>query len=335
VTPYRLGPGGETIEQKGGIMIDLNLQLEVWVGDGIITDEQAEMMRRSVALPEPLPEPEEVEGRIPIITEILGYVGAALAIWAVFFLVSEFWGKLSDWAQASLFGALALALFAAGTALRDVMEPALSRLSGVLWAGSIVALGGTLFMLFDPMAGLEPEVVWTLIGAIASVVAGVMFVRRPSVAQHTMLFAAVLTMLVSLLTLGPDAEIFFFGLVVWGYGLVWILVTRSGILRPLSSGMVLGAIAMLIGAQMTVGDGTMADVGTLLGLATAGLLAGAGVMLKEKLTIILGGVGIFWFVPQAMFHFFGEAMGGMFGLFVSGLLLIGLAIWFGRHREAL
>lgn len=316
-------------------MIDLNHQLEVWVGDGIITGEQAEMMRRSVAQPEAPAEREEVEfeGRIPIITEILGYVGAALAIWAVFFLVSEFWGTLSDWAQASLFGALAVALFAAGTALRDVIEPALSRLSGVLWAGSIVALGGTLFMLFDPIAGLEPEVVWTLVGAIAAVGAGVMYRSRPSVAQHVMLFAAVLTTIVSLLTLGPEAEIFFFGLVVWAYGLVWIMVSRSGVLQPLGSGMVLGAFAMLIGAQMAVGDG--ASVGTLLGLATAGLLAGAGVMLKEKLTIILGGIGIFWFVPQTMFHFFGEAMGGMFGLFVSGLLLIGLAIWFGRHKEAL
>ena len=136
-------------------------------------------------------------------------------------------------------------------------------------------------------------------------------------------------------TLGPGGEIFFFGLVVWAYGLVWIMVSRSGILQPLGSGMVLGAMTMLVGAQMAVGDGAMDTVGTLLGLGTAGLLAGAGVMLKEKLTIILGGIGIFWFVPQTMFHFFGEAMGGMFGLFVSGLLLIGLAIWFGRHKEAL
>ena len=316
-------------------MIDLNHQLEEWVGDGIITTEQAEMMRRSVAHSDLPAEEVASGGRIPIITEILGYVGAALAIWAVFFLVSEFWSNLTDWAQASLFAALALALFVAGTTLRDATEDALSRLSGVLWAGSVIALGGTLFTIFDPIAKFEPEVVWSLIGAIAAVVAGAMYRWKPSVAQHVVLFAAVLTTLVSLLALGPEAEIFFFGLVVWGYGLVWILVTRSGVLQPLGTGMLLGTLAMLIGAQLTVDDGAMATVGTLLGLATAGLLAGAGVMLKEKFTIILGGIGIFWFVPQAMFHFFGEAMGGMFGLFVSGLLLIGLAIWFGRHREAL
>jgi hypothetical protein len=36
-----------------------------------------------------------------------------------------------------------------------------------------------------------------------------------------------------------------------------------------------------------------------------------------------------------MFHFFGEAFGGMLALFVSGLAIIALAIWFARHREAL
>jgi hypothetical protein len=36
-----------------------------------------------------------------------------------------------------------------------------------------------------------------------------------------------------------------------------------------------------------------------------------------------------------MFHFFGETFGGMFGLFVVGLAIVVLAIWFSRHREAL
>ena len=92
---------------------------------------------------------------------------------------------------------------------------------------------------------------------------------------------------------------------------------------------------MLVGAQMASGGGDMTTFGVLLGLATAALFAAAGVTMREKLLIILGGIGIFWFVPQAMFHFFGETFGGMFGVFVTGMLIIGLAIWFGRHREAL
>ena len=133
-------------------MIDLNKQLDVWLSDGIISAEQADLMRQSVlGSAVPAADEPEPEHRIPIITEILGYVGVALAIWAVVFLVSEFWANLSDWAQASLFGALAVALFAGGAGLLDRTEPALSRLSSVLWAGSVGALAGGLFTLFEPI----------------------------------------------------------------------------------------------------------------------------------------------------------------------------------------
>lgn len=321
-------------------MIDLDKQLDKWLGDGIISTEQAELMRQSVVASPPAHEAELAdeyaeERRIPIVTEVLGYVGAALAIWAVIFLVSEFWGNIADWAQAGLFAVVALVLFTSGAALFNTVEPALRRLSTVLWAGSVVSLGGTLFILFDRFAKLEPELTWTLIGAGASVFGGLMMWRRPSAVQHAVLFAALLTTIMSLLAFGPEPEIFVYGFVVWAYGLVWILMTRAEVLQPRGAGIGLGAAAMLYGAQMATIEGDFVTLGVLLGLGTAGLLAAAGILLRERLSIILGGLGIFLFVPQSMFHFFGEAMGGMLGLFVSGLLLVGLAIWFGRHREAL
>lgn len=319
-------------------MIDLNRHLEQWVGAGIITAEQAALMRSSIddlASVTGTGPGEARESRIPIITEILGYVGAALAIWAVIFLVSEFWGNLADWAQASLFAAVALVLLSGGAGLLTSAEPALRRLSSVLWAGSAVAFGGTLYVVFDPIGGLDVNATWSLIGVITSIGAALMLWKQSSVAQHTVLFAAVLTTIVSLLNYGPDPELFVYGLVVWGFGLVWILVSRSGVLMPLHSGMVLGAGAMLTGAQMTADESGLATAGLLLGLGTAALFAAAGVVMRDKLTIILGGVGIFWYVPQAMFEFFGETFGGMFGVFVTGMLIVGIAIWLGRHREAL
>jgi hypothetical protein len=317
-------------------MLDLNQQLERWLADGIITAEQADLMRRSAMGSPPTTDdvPDE-ERRIPIITEILGYVGSALAIWAVIFLVSEYWGNLADWAQASLFGALALILFATGQALFDAEEPALARLSSVLWAGSIFTLGGALYIAFDPIVGYSVETTWTLVGLITAGIGGLMLYRRTSVAQHLMLFIALLVALMSALNLGADPEVFVYGFVTWGIGLVWLLVSRAGVLRPTGTGVVLGAAAMLVGAQMAAAEGTTDTFGILLGLATAGLFAGAGVAFREKLAIILGGIGIFWFVPQAMFHFFGETFGGMFGLLLSGIALVALAVWFSRHKEAL
>ncbi len=316
-------------------MINLDTQLEDWLREGIISTDQARRMRQSALGP---PSTEEVADdagrRIPLVTEILGYVGAALAIWAVAFLVSEFWANLDDWAQASLFGALSFALIVAGAQLLDTTEEALARLSGVLWTAGLAALVGALYIAFDPIAGLSIELTWTLTSAIAAGIAAAMMWKKPSVLQHIVLFATSLATIVSLLTLGPEPELFVYGFVVWAFGLAWILVARAGVLPSLNAGMVLGGAAMLYGAQIAAVEDT-ATFGVFLGLATAGVLAGAGVVLKEKLTIILGGIGIFMFVPQAMFHFFGEEMGAMFGLFFSGLLIIGLAVWFGRHKEAL
>ena len=317
-------------------MFDLNQQLERWLDEEIITAEQAQRMRRSAMDSPPAPiDAAYEERRIPIVTEILGYVGAALAVWAVIFLASEYWGNLTDWAQMALFGALALSLFAAGGALLDSQEPAVGRLAGVLWAGSVLSFGGAMFVLFDPILSYSVNTTWTLIGVLAAVAGGLMLRIRQEAAQHIVFFAAVMTALMSMLNLGREPELFVFGFVAWGIGLVWVMISRSGILQPVTVGMILGAITMLYGAQLAAIEGDTDTLGILLGLATAGLFAAAGVVFREKLAIILGGIGIFWFVPQAMFHFFGETFGGMFGLFISGLAIVGLAIWFSRHKEAL
>lgn len=63
-------------------MIDFNQQIQRWLDAGIISAEQAGQMKRSVAT-SPGAQPEAAEGRIPVIAEILGYVGVALATWAV------------------------------------------------------------------------------------------------------------------------------------------------------------------------------------------------------------------------------------------------------------
>lgn len=316
-------------------MIDLNRQLEKWLDEGIISADQADLMRHStLGSPQPETSEEASSGRIPIVTEILGYVGAALAVWAVIFLVSEYWGNLSDWAQAALFAVLALVLFSAGGFIVDNAEPALRRLSSVLWAGSVIALGGALYIVFDPISGLSVEATWLFVGLAAAVASGLMLWRQEMPAQHILLFVSVSMALTSGIMLIGEPEPFVIGFLAWGFGLVWILVTRAGVLRPFGTGVLIGAITMLYGAQITaIGDSEAA--GIMLGLATAAMFATAGIMMKEKLAIVLGAIGIFWYVPQAMFYFFGETFGGMFGLFVVGLAIVALAIWFSRHREAL
>ena len=318
------------LAEKGEIMIDLNQQLERWLDDESITHDQADRMRRSVATAPS----QERERRIPLVTEILGYVGAALAFFAVAFLVADSWEELGDWAQAGLFAALTGILLAGGYALISAADPALLRLSSVLWGGAVLGLGGTLFVLLDTIAGYDPDAVWVAIGAAATVLGVVLLHRHHSVLQHVVLFGAVVTAVAATVALFQDSEGVVHGIAVWAVGLAWIVATRRRLLRPLPVGMTLGTFSMLLGAQMVMDGSDISALGLMLGLATAGLLATMGVVLREKFTIILGGVGIFWFVPQTMFHYLGEEAGGLVGVFISGLMLIGLAVWTGRHRSA-
>ena len=312
-------------------MIDLNQQLERWLADGIITDEQADMMIHSV-LESDAPDRSSRGRRIPLVAEILGYVGAALAIWAILFIVAEQWASLEHWAQAALFGALSFALFAGGRVLLWSEEPAFARLSSVLWAGSVIALGGAMWVLFDPIGGFSVEATGTMIGLGAALVAFAMYRLQRSILQHIALYVSVLVALNFLVTLAADLEVFAYGLLVWGIGLVWALVSRAQLLPPGTLGMTIGAISMFYGAQMISFGSDIEALGIWLGLATAALFAAGGVALQEKPALIIGALGIFWFVPQAMFHFFGETFGGMIGLFLSGLAIVGLAIWFSRDR---
>ena len=313
-------------------MIDLNQQLERWLADGIITEEQADLMIHSVSGPD-APDRRSRGRRIPLVAEILGYVGAALAVWAVLFIVAEQWGALDYWAQMVLFAALSFALFAGGRVLFPSKEPALIRLSNVLWAGSVVALGGAIWVLLDPIGGFSAEATGTTIGFGTALVAAAMYRLQRSVIQHLVLYATVLTALNFLVTLAADLEVFVYGFLIWGIGLVWVLVSRAQLLPPGNLGLTIGAISMFYGAQMINIGSDIEVLGIWLGLATAALFAAAGIGLQEKPALIIGALGIFWFVPQAMFHFFGETLGGMVGLFLSGLAIVGLAIWFSRDRD--
>ena len=73
-------------------------------------------------------------------------------------------------------------------------------------------------------------------------------------------------------------------------------------------------------------------IGLILGLVTAALLAGVGLIGDLRSALMLGAAGIFLFVPQTVFHFFGDAAAALVVLFVVGVALVGGAVFWARHR---
>lgn len=100
------------------------------------------------------------------------------------------------------------------------------------------------------------------------------------------------------------------GLLVRSIGVAWFVLAWAGLVRPVRTGQVAGAVAALLGPLMMVGAGRG---GLVLGVVTAAALVAASVGLRETVLSGLGVLGLFVFIPQTVSEFFGDQLGAPVG----------------------
>ncbi len=309
-------------------MRDLESSLDSWTAAGLITPEQAEAIRVAEATGRSA---EPKTGRIPIVTEVLGYVGAALAFWAVAILTADVWADMEPWAQAGLFLLTAAVLFGGGWLIRASVEPAADRLAAVLWTCSVAALAAAAWITACDLVEWSEEVTTIATGAVAVVYGAALYAMHRGVLQHLVVFASVALLVAGIITVSDLDSQEAAGFTYWALGVMWLLAARLSALPPGETGIAVGAAMSLFGAQLVAGSDLEA-IGLTLGLVTATALAAIGLIDDRKSALALGAVGIFLFVPQTVFHFFGDAAAALVALFVVGIALVtGAALW-ARHR---
>ena len=69
----------------------------------------------------------------------------------------------------------------------------------------------------------------------------------------------------------------------------------------------------------------------LLLLAALGLVA-VSVRLSENVMLGLGVAGLFVYVPMLIFEWFGDSLGAVVALLISGLVLLGVVVGVVRYR---
>jgi hypothetical protein len=119
-------------------------------------------------------------------------------------------------------------------------------------------------------------------------------------------------------------------LAIWGIGVAWLLLAWGQQLRPPTTAYALGSLAVLFGPQMMRFDDATWPL--LLGLVTAGLLLTFSVALRNTILLGFGAAGIFIFVPQIIFEYFGDTIGVPLALFLTGAVLLGAALLIARLR---
>jgi hypothetical protein len=311
----------------------LRQALARWIAAGIISPDQATSIeaheqlaaeQAAVAMHEARTQPR----RVPLVAEALGYLGGTLGIVGLVLLVSRYWPDMPTATRLGLSGGGAAALAAAGYAVHEQTDAALTRLRWFLWTLSTPAAALFAGVLAADAFGAEYA------GTIALTVAGVVAVQnavlwswrvRP-IQQLLCLAALVVT---AATAVDQVAAMDAVGAMVWVLGAVLVVLAIRQVtpISSLTAG--LGAASMIVGAGLTVeqwhGAGMLAAALTTVGVLALAAVPGVVAPPADRtVLVVIGGVGGFQVIP-ATIAYFAQHAGRVAGLVVwaaGGLLVL-------------
>jgi Predicted membrane protein (DUF2157) len=303
----------------------LGEQLARWTAAGLIDSDQADRIEaaereRAAALP---------RRRLPLVAEVLGHVGAVIAITAIVVTVHQIWRHVPAGVDLATAGVIAVGLLLAGAALRTGADPALARLRSVLWLLSTAGAAAFVAVLTHSYLHLADADVALTTAAAWLVCAVPLWWKSRSALQHLAAFGGAVALLeTGIDRIDPHAGSFAFGLALWVLALAWGIAVHRGRLVPAPIGMLLSGAGVLAGAIIAM-DRT---AGVPLAIATLAGLFAAGVLLHRVPLIGIGAVGTFYVIPDAADTYLPGSVAAPLAVAVVGLLLLGVALWLARHR---
>lgn len=315
---------------------DLDERLDRWVGDDLLTADQASAIRAAEAERLAAFEAASPPSRIPMVAEALAYLGGTLVIIAALVVVGRSWEDLGTAARVALPLGAGAVVTAAGAWLRQVRppEPAYLRATSLLWllgAGGIAAATG--IWLADGLQWTEAGDVAAVVALVSATVGGVMLVLHRYPLQLTAFAVAVaIAGATRLEELGGRGGGVAIGWWLWGLGLVGLVIGWKRWLEPVSEvSELLGAVGALVGPWMIVGHEWVA-VGYALGIATALALLAASIPTWRPIHAAAGVIGLLMFVTGAILHATEGAAAAPVALLVAGLLVLAAAAAIVHHH---
>jgi Predicted membrane protein (DUF2157) len=293
--------------------------LDEWVRASLITEAQADAIRAF----EDRRAPRE---SVTLITEALGYLGAALAAAAAAVLVGRSWTDASPGLRILLPGVVALVMVAAGWSLRRTEDAAIARLASVLWllaAGLSGWFGGQLAS--DGFDASDQAVVLA-VGIGVTVTAVPLYLARRRALQQIAVIAG-LMILAAGTSRGSGTAV---GLAYLVIGFAWTALGWMRRAEPRRVSLTLGPLAGLTGAFVV--SAVRTNVGVWLGIAVSVGLIAASVSLRHTPMLGLGVAGLFAFSVWAIGYYFGDTMGTPLVLLVAGVILLAVAFVAARLR---
>ena len=264
-------------------------------------------------------------------TEVVGYLGATLAMAGVTTLVADSWSDLSSGSRIASLASVATAFLVAGVLVRDEeVDDAAMRLRSFLLLLSTAAAAGAAGLLGDDVLAWSPEGTVRLVGATVAVQWACSGPDAPPARPSTShVRGPVVVLLVALVVAARQRRS---GRCrgLWLFAAAWLLAGWRDLLPPSELALALGGFRCWRPAWWWSGRGSRSHRSPAWRRrlpcsrparrgGASGSLTGAGV------------VGVLVFTPYTIVYFFGDTVGVPVAFLVVGVLLLALALRHLRH----
>ena len=251
------------------------------------------------------------------VIELVAYAGAAAALVATLIAVEQAEG-LGEIGNLVVALAITAVLVGVGLAIPQDSPDAFRRMHSVLWFAATIAWGITVDEFLSSVVELDPQgdVRGILIGILTTAGAAILWLRLRRSLQLIALFGTsvgTLSALIELIAEGfQPVDPTVTAVVFWVFGVAWGLASDRAMLHPLRTGLVLGTLTAIIApygiavptgfespsettitmaavwsfatAAVALAFGTVRGDRAVQGIAIAGIIVGAGVIVGNNVT---------------------------------------------------
>lgn len=305
-------------------------QLDRWTAAGIIDAGQAARIESAERQRAEQGAEKVVGGALPRVAEVLGYLGAVIAVSAGYVAIRQLWPRVPPAATLSFTAVTTVSLTVAGAALRTRVQPAYRRLRSVLWLLATAVGTGFAAILADQVLGLGDRGLLLTAAATWSGLAVPFWWRGKSALLHVAMFGGLAALLCAgLYQIAPHLTASGYGTALWVLSAIWGIAAWKGYAAPPTAGLAAASTGVLVGATLTMGS----PAGQALALLTvAGLLA-IGVATNRVMFTGFGAAGMLWVVPDAAYRYLPGPVAAPLAVVVAGLVLLVIALRLARARK--
>jgi hypothetical protein len=294
------------VDRVDGAKQQIESYLRDWCAAHLISDAQANSIRAFEDERRGLPAPPTVPStKVPVLVEVLGYLGIVLVGAAGAIAVGNVWDDVATAVQLVFIGVVTLLIAGAATWLWNASAPPVVRLANVLW---LLADGGVAaFVTVATLQGFEwdEEAVLLSVALLAGGGAAALLVLRGSSLHHLATWGWAVTAVASSMA-WIDAGRLWAGLALWALGGLWIAASWGRLLPHPRMGFALGALSPLF-APVVITDGPFA--GPLwFGAATAVAMFALSFLARSRMLMGFGIAGLLIYATWLIaFYFAGSS----------------------------